>query len=94
MKKKVEQYTIFKNMPLMPKRTWKRINNDDELVEKAVPKVLSGEYRSSRAAAKALAPYSKTYTKKRDALVGDLDSIADRLQRKIRKAYKKANEPN
>lgn len=62
-------------------------NNDDELIARALAGIENGEYRSYRAAARALAPESRTYHKGKYWTPESEETIIDRLRRKISAAH-------
>ena len=74
----------------------KNLNNDDDLVKRAVEGLITGRYKTYKGAAEDLAHESLQYvnqkrfkqTGKRWERIGEISSIVDRLQRKISKAWR------
>jgi len=76
---------------IRPPRKYGRLpsaNNDDELIARAIAGIESGAYRGYSAAARALAPESRTYHKGKYWTPESEETIIDRLRRKISAAHK------
>lgn len=89
--KEKQEYKIEKARAHWPKRGGgrkKAVNNDDQLVARALYGLEKGTYKSYRHAAIQLAPKARTLVERQTKKTGGLEHIVDRLRHKISEAYK------